>query len=92
MSPLNKPKFLEPCNGCGLCCQLEVCALGLDMLGNNTPAPCPLIRARDGRFFCGAVDMADEMGAEQGAAIRFILGVGIGCDAEIEDEDAKTGA
>lgn len=41
---IEKPKFGAPCNGCGFCCRNEVCGLGKAVLGDDTPAPCPLMR------------------------------------------------
>jgi hypothetical protein len=81
----NKPAFGSPCNGCGFCCAAQVCKLGLDVYG-DVPAPCPGLKRVDGRFVCALVQMADEMGPNHAAALRFILGVGLGCDSETDEE------
>jgi len=80
-----KPKFTEPCNGCGFCCASSVCEVGLKLHG-NTQAPCQLMRWREGRFFCGAIDIADEMGVIEGFALRVKLAIGFGCDSETDEE------
>ena len=44
---LDKPKVGQPCNGCGLCCQIQVCRNGayilglVDELGGNSTRPLP---------------------------------------------------
>lgn len=86
MTPLQmapeKPAYGEPCNGCGYCCASEVCEVGLAMFGKQQTAPCPAMTFRDGRFRCGAVDMADEMSPAYGLMLRLKMGIGIGCDSE----------
>ncbi len=77
-----KPKWGEPCNGCGYCCQRQVCLLGLSVFGANTPAPCPALNLLGDKYACGLIEAADEMSPVAGFAIRAVLGVGVGCDAE----------
>jgi hypothetical protein len=86
MSP-TKPKFGEACNGCGLCCQFELCAHAIKALG-NIPAPCPALLWRNGRSSCLLVETADTMGPAESAFIRLTLGVGAGCDAS-DDAEAQ---
>lgn len=50
---LEKPRFGQPCNGCGLCCIEEVCALGRQ-LGDDKVCRA-LIGPVDGRYSCGLV-------------------------------------
>lgn len=59
---LNKPNIGEPCNGCGLCCSLQVCKNGafalklVKNLGDTAPGPCPaLVDNKNGTFSCGIV-------------------------------------
>lgn len=75
-----KPAMTAPCNGCGYCCAEEVCEVGEALWGSQ--APCAGLRwvPADGRFRCGALELADEIGS--GEFLRFVLGVGMGCDAE----------
>ena len=70
----------EPCNGCGFCCAAEVCEVGLRMFGRDQSAPCPALNFHGGRFWCGLVKAADEMG--MGDSLRLVLGVGFGCDSD----------
>lgn len=78
---LSPPAFGEPCNGCGRCCQEEVCGLGREAFG-SAPAPCPALRARDGRFWCGIIEEATKANVAFGAHMERVLGIGRGCDAE----------
>ncbi len=77
-----KPRFGEPCNGCGFCCASEVCKVGLAMFGDDTPAPCPAMVYSDGRFWCGIVEAADATAPGPATFLRLLLGVGLGCDSE----------
>ncbi len=77
-----KPKFGQPCNGCGFCCASEVCEIGLGIFGKDTPAPCPAMTFKRGRFECGAVNAADKMGPAEGLYLRLRLGIGLGCDSD----------
>lgn len=80
---LSKPTFGEPCNGCGYCCQQEVCRVGLEAFGPNTQAPCPALVLRDGRTWCGVIEAADGMaGGAFGSHMRLVMGIGLGCDAD----------
>jgi len=76
-----KPPFGAPCNGCGLCCSLEVCQVGQAVF-ETTAAPCPGLRREGGRFFCRAVEMSDAIGGEDARLLRFHMGIGLGCDAD----------
>ncbi len=52
--PLPKPKFGQPCNGCGYCCTVQPCQLAREML-NSHRGPCVALEAQDGRHVCGLV-------------------------------------
>lgn len=52
---LNKPRFGEPCNGCGECCRVAACHLSVQML-NSRVAPCIALEIHDGKFRCGVVE------------------------------------
>ena len=51
---LNKPKFSEPCNGCGYCCTMELCEVAEGYFPGAS-LPCPALEYQDGRFWCGLV-------------------------------------
>lgn len=86
MGAPSKPAFGMPCNGCGLCCQMEVCAVGVAALG-NVPAPCPGLRFDGARFRCMVIETADEHSPMASLLMRARLGIDLGCDSEIEAED-----
>lgn len=63
LTALGYPGHGKPCTHCGLCCQVEICHLGIavfapddlttDVLPNTLPGPCPALE-RDGDIFhCG---------------------------------------
>lgn len=84
---IEKPKFGEKCNGCGLCCSMSICAIGKDFLG-DVPAPCPMLTYENGRYWCGFVLMENEaqkIKQELKPLIAESLGVGLGCDAQHDE-------
>lgn len=98
---IERPEFGAPCNGCGYCCEHQVCAIGsftqqlVDSYGERVPGPCPaLVTEPDGSKTCGMVTRPrDYSPARAGAhelraAIRLLIGANIGCD----DTDARVPA
>jgi len=51
---MDKPKFKDPCNGCGLCCRLELCEEA-ERYFPGAPLPCPALEFEDGRTWCGLI-------------------------------------
>lgn len=51
---LEKPAFGSPCNGCGLCCIEQVCALGVE-LGDDQNCKA-LMPVGDGSYRCSLVE------------------------------------
>ena len=51
---LGKPKFGEPCNGCGYCCTEEPCGLAKEFL-LCTKGPCVALEYENGQARCGMV-------------------------------------
>lgn len=51
---LAKPAYRDPCNGCGLCCKLELCVVA-ELAFPGAIAPCPALEWEDGRAWCGMV-------------------------------------
>lgn len=87
-----KPRWGQPCNGCGLCCILEQCPISLATFGPELI--CPALTMRPGSSGCGLVETPgaffnDDMADELGAFIALILGVGTGCDASHTEEDER---
>lgn len=97
---LNKPKIGHPCNGCGLCCKLMVCASGafvqglVEKYGDTIPGPCPALKSKaDGSYSCGIVDnpkkyFPNNKYQEKVLSENFAIaiGAGIGCDELIEND------
>lgn len=86
---LKKPCLGSPCNGCGHCCQVELCKIG-EMAFPETPAPCPGLLYRDGRYWCDVV-ISEQRAFDTGELttppiLAEMLGIGRGCDAETEEE------
>jgi hypothetical protein len=94
-----KPKFGEPCNGCGYCCAAETCDLAREFMG-NPPAPCPAMEFEAGRFWCGLartpskyIGFDKRTDASVAPLIADALGFGRGCDAvDFDSSPAPQGA
>lgn len=90
---LTKPRFaVEACNGCGLCCSLELCE-GAEMLFPGVPAPCPALIYENGRTFCGIVKAPERFippnvpqNASKELARLFGAALGIGAGCSMPDE------
>ena len=57
-----KPALGQPCNGCGVCCLLEPCPLGV-LLSRRRQGACMAVRwsAADQRYVCGSLSVPDEV-------------------------------
>lgn len=79
-----KPRRDEPCNGCGWCCHLEVCAIGKSIFPEAV-APCPAIIYEGGMVRCGFV-LGElpmiEKDAKTEPLVQTMLGIGQGCCAD----------
>lgn len=82
-----KPAWGDPCNGCGMCCQSSACQIAQRVSGDIPGTPCSLLEWDGAKYRCGALRIADSLGATEGAFLRMKLGVGFGCDAEATTED-----
>ena len=76
-----KPRKGERCNGCGYCCAAEQCLISLELFG-KVGAPCPAMQFEGGRFYCGVLREAPP---SLQPTIAFLLGAGMGCDADDPD-------
>lgn len=81
MSIPAKPKFGSPCNGCGLCCAMELCEVA-EIAFKGASAPCPALKlVPDGsRTYCELV--AVEAMSDLPKMIAEALGIGAGCSME----------
>lgn len=77
-----KPRFREPCNGCGLCCHAELCDVAEAAFPGQS-APCPAMVFQAGRVLCGFII------AEQASGLDPFLarGLGIGKGCSMPDEN-----
>ena len=93
---LPKPRYGAPCNGCGLCCKLEICGVGetaLAALGVHDGAmagpPCVFLVELDGLRRCKLVlTEAKHLDSLPSAEPRIAnsLGIGRGCSMPDEEE------
>lgn len=97
---LEKPPIGDPCNGCGLCCQIQVCGMGsfllglVDTYGERAPGPCPaLVQDRD-KLVCGVMRRpkdyvtSDKSVTALREAVSLLIGAGAGCDDDGGDHSA----
>jgi hypothetical protein len=73
---LAKPPFGAPCNGCGLCCRMQVCGIG-QVAFPDAVAPCPALRFDGRRYRCSLVEMETDQGVPP--VLANALGIGRGC-------------
>lgn len=93
-----KAPYGTPCNGCGLCCQNEICPLGQIVFPAAVVrfgGACPALERDDERFICGLIARpeayapikASVYGVEALREAAVIgVGAGIGCDARMDGE------
>jgi hypothetical protein len=98
MIDLPKPRFREPCNGCGLCCRLEICGEGETALaalgiydGPGAGPPCVFLVEREGLYRCRLVlteaANLDKLPSRE-PRIAKSLGIGWGCTMPDENVEA----
>jgi Fe-S-cluster-containing hydrogenase component 2 len=89
-----KPRYGDPCNGCGACCQAAPCPLG-QIRFQQQIGPCPAIELDGEKVTCGLVanPIAYNMAAvlkfghtEVSAAAAILVGANQGCDTQAHDE------
>jgi hypothetical protein len=85
--PPRKPPEGASCNGCGLCCAVQLCALAVEFIP-EAAAPCPAMEFADGRFWCGLARRPSRyLGIPTSgnrlirAMVHTALSIGEGCDA-----------
>lgn len=77
-----KPPEGKPCNHCGLCCILEQCAIGKELIPAPAGECCSAIGwDRGEKFYCGLVVNPErfDLDDDEAAAIALLLGIGKGC-------------
>ena len=95
MTTRQKSPYGKPCNGCGQCCQEELCPLGAFVFGKQD-GPCPALKFdATEESFCGLVrsprkyapvKTAIHGATAMGNAALWLIGAGHGCDCLAADE------
>lgn len=99
---LPKPKIGEPCNGCGICCERQLCNTGAfllrktKMFGEKTiTGRCPALVTRfDGSYACGFILSPTRFIKSKyrpeviSRHVAVLIGAGSGCD-EIGDDEGN---
>lgn len=82
-----KPSEGAPCNGCGLCCLVAPCPLGI-LVSRRFNGACIALHwsASDVRYQCSMVTTSPKV---VGWLARRWISAGTGCDARLEVQDAK---
>lgn len=96
---LAKPAHGAPCNGCGYCCEAELCIVASSLLNKpllpGNPGPCPYLEKDGEKRVCGLVVnptkhaplVVMRVGAAKASEhAAALVGTGIGCDAQSIDE------
>ena len=93
-----KPPYGHPvCNGCGRCCQEELCPLA-SFVFLQIEGPCPALEDVGDRFSCGLVNHPERYAPFRSAAMgrnalsraaTLMIGVGVGCDGQLESEEGS---
>jgi hypothetical protein len=87
--PVKKPLYGEPCNGCGHCCDDQICPLAAAVF-SNWRAPCPALEPSGEARVCGLINnptkyapvrIAIQGRSELSLASAHLCGAGVGCDA-----------
>jgi hypothetical protein len=91
---LNKPAYGDDCNGCGQCCMGYPCPLGAALFKQKL-GRCPALEEGAGRYECGLVKNPERYAPFRAVAVGkerlreaalILIGSGVGCDAQLEDE------
>lgn len=91
---LSKPRYAAPCNGCGLCCKLELCHIAeqaFEELGfMDEKPPCSFLVESEGRYWCKVVQTeAAHLEKLPSADPRIAKSLMIGWGCTMPDEDAE---
>ena len=87
----SKPKIGAPCNGCGMCCTVQPCALAVVFL-DCTEGPCIALELDGEKMVCGLVKrpawymFGEDRSVSETGRLSVLyaqaLGIGRGCDAD----------
>jgi len=90
---ITKPKIGQACNGCGICCKIQVCKNGafilnlVEKLGDTVPGPCPALTVNNGMYQCGIILNPNKYIKHKNYPAKVlakhfaaVIGAGDGCD------------
>lgn len=88
----DKPRYGEPCNGCGMCCIAVQCVVSVGLFGEQSL--CPALTQAGNALACGLmIDTAAHVpdvtawgGKALTEAFSLMIGSGIGCDGQADGE------
>ncbi|MBT9504149.1 MAG: hypothetical protein IV092_23090 [Burkholderiaceae bacterium] len=96
-----KPELGAPCNGCGVCCLLEPCPVGM-LVSRRRRGTCRALLWSDeqARYLCGMVIAPQQFlpwlaPLLQPLAVRWarrLISAGKGCDAELQIQQPPASA
>ena len=85
-----KPAVGAPCNGCGICCLVEPCPVGI-IVSKRRHGACDALRwdATEQHYRCGLLSGKKDRRPRWLAALwqrwaRRVIGAGVGCDCDLE--------
>lgn len=94
-----KPRYGDPCTGCGICCIMTLCPLA-QAIYRYKEGPCPALEWVDGKSACGMVTHPERHAstlaliavgrAELSATAKFVIGAGDGCDCHLVNEPPRS--
>jgi hypothetical protein len=82
----SKPLLGQPCNGCGVCCLVEPCPVGM-VLSRRVRGACKALRWDDvrRRYVCGVLmDTANRKPRWLHRWVARMIAAGQGCDAALD--------
>jgi hypothetical protein len=88
-----KPAWGEPCNGCGVCCAVEPCPVGM-LISRKRRGACAALLwdAAESRYRCGVVSEPQRYVATRWLAAALarialrMIAAGKGCDCDVAVE------
>lgn len=88
-----KPPVGAACNGCGVCCTVAPCPIGM-LISRRRSGRCKALVWQDeaARYVCGVLTGSEQLGGNRWPGLRQIvrgwaarsISAGSGCDADIE--------
>lgn len=74
----------KPCLGCGYCCKTAPCPIAARKYRDKWVSPCPSLRQKGDRYYCGEVEDAPTEREKQ--RLILILSIGAGCSSTLTSD------